>query len=50
MLNRRRFLSLTGVLASLPIVRLSAQRARGGAALEGPLPPSGAAVSRKRGS
>jgi Xaa-Pro dipeptidase len=48
MLNRRRFLSLTGVLASLPIVRLSAQRGRGGAALTGPLPPSIEALTSMR--
>jgi Xaa-Pro dipeptidase len=48
MLNRRRFLSLTGVLASLPVVRLSAQRARGGAALEGPVPPSIASLTSMR--
>src|SRR5215813_8764136 len=48
MLNRRRFLSLTGVFASLPIVRLSAQRGRGSAAPAGPLPPSIEALTSMR--
>src|SRR3954469_5671849 len=45
MLNRRRFLSLTGLLSGLSVVRLSAQRARGGAALEGPMPPNTASLT-----
>src|SRR3954464_8501662 len=48
MLNRRRFLSLTGLLSGLSVVRLSAQRARGGAALEGPMPPSIASLTSMR--
>jgi len=48
MLNRRRFLFLTGVFASLPIVRLAAQRGRGSAAPTGPLPPSIEALTSMR--
>jgi Xaa-Pro dipeptidase len=46
MLNRRGFLWLTGVAASIPFVRLSAQR--GANAPSGPLPASIAALSSMR--
>jgi Xaa-Pro dipeptidase len=47
MLNRRAFLWLTGAAASVPFVRMSAQRGAG-AALTGPLPPSIAALTSMR--
>jgi Xaa-Pro aminopeptidase len=46
MLNRRAFFWLTGAAASVPFVRLSAQR--GAAAPSGPLPPSIAALNSMR--
>ena len=45
MLNRRSFIGLTGAAAGLAVTKLSAQRARGGGAPAGPVPPSIAALS-----
>jgi Xaa-Pro dipeptidase len=47
MLNRRSFLWLAGAAASMPMVRISAQRG-GGAVPAGPLPPSIAALTSMR--
>src|SRR5262249_23622370 len=49
MLTRRSFLSLTGAAAGLPVVRLSAQRERGGDTASGPTPPAIAALTSMRG-
>jgi Xaa-Pro aminopeptidase len=48
MVSRRSFLALTGAAAGLSITRLSAQRARGGAAPSGPLPASITALTSMR--
>src|SRR5499427_7767180 len=48
MVTRRSFLWLTGAAAGLSVVRISAQRGRGGDA-SGPLPPSIAALTSMRG-
>jgi Xaa-Pro aminopeptidase len=48
MFSRRSFLALTGLASALPIVRLSAQRGRGGSAPSGPLPASVTALTSMR--
>src|SRR5262245_56757222 len=48
MLSRRSFLWLTAAATSLPTMRLSAQRARGGEPMSGPLPPSIALLTSMR--
>jgi len=48
MFSRRSFLAATGAAAGLSVMRLSAQRGRGGAESAGPLPPSIQALTSMR--